>query len=103
MMFDWDLYVQFVSVFLTSAIALYCFRLSKFFKKGIFHKSFRLLGPAFAIYAFGSFIDILPDVGLVPDDFHLIHFLSYVIFFSLTARSIYLFYQAWKEMGMGLV
>ena len=103
MMIDWDLYIQFVSVFFTSAIAAYCFRLSKFFQKGVFYKSFHLLAPAFAVYAFGSLMDIFPDLGLAPHDFHAIHFLSYLVFFVLTVRSIYLFYQAWKTMGMGIV
>ena len=103
MMLDWDLYIQFVSIFFTSAVGVYCFRLSKFFQNGVFYKSFRLLAPAFVVYAFGSFVDILPHLGLVPDYFHAVHFLSYTVSFVLIVYSIYLFYQAWRTMGMGLV
>ncbi len=97
----WDTYTQIMGFFFTLAIAAYCFRLSGFFKGGVFYRFFRLLGPAFAIYAFGALTDILPLMGWAPEWTHSIHFFSFAAFFTLITWSISLFYRAWKQMGMG--
>lgn len=97
----WDTYTQIMSLFFTIAIAVYCFRLSQFFKGGVFYRSFRLLGPAFAIYAFGALADIVPLMGYGPEWIHSIHFFAFAGFFAVTTWSIALFYRAWRQMGLG--
>ncbi len=95
-----DGYIQILSVIFSCFLALYTFRLSRFFKKGIFYKSYQLMWPSWLIYAFGSFVDIFPEFDIVPNWYHVFHAISYFLFFILISLSIYRFYQAWKEMGM---
>jgi len=95
-----DAYIQILSVFFSTFLAIYTFRLAKFFGKGIFYRSYKLMWPAWVFYAIGSFVDVFPELDLAPDDIHIIHATAYFIFFSMISLSIYRFYQGWKEMGM---
>lgn len=98
-----DAYIQIVSVFASTFLAVYTYRLANFFKEGIFYKSYRFLPPAFTFYAIGSFVDVFPELNLAPQWFHAFHAAAYAIFFILITQSIYVFYKTWKEMGMGEV
>lgn len=95
-----DGYIQILSVFFSFFLAIYTYRLSRFFKNGIFYRSYQLMWPAWLIYALGSFIDIFPEFDLSPNWYHFFHAIAYLIFFILISFSIYRFYQGWKEMGM---
>lgn len=95
-----DGYIQIASVFFSTFLAVYTYRLARFFKDGIFYNAYKLVWPAFTIYAVGSFFDVFPEMKIGPQWFHGIHAISYAIFFILMTISTYRFYQNWKEMGM---
>lgn len=78
-------------------------RLSSFFKGGILHKPFQLMVPAFSLYAIGSFVDLLALLTFIPESYHFVHFIAYLVFFLLTTYSIYLLNRAWRSIGMGKV
>lgn len=96
----YDAYIQIASVFFSTFLAVYTYRLAKFFKQGIFYRSYRLLWPAFTSYSIGSFVDVFPELNLAPQWVHAIHAAAYAIFFILMTLSIYFFYRTWLEMGM---
>jgi len=96
----YDGYIQIASVFFSTFLAVYTYRLVKFFKQGIFYRSYRFLWPAFTFYAIGSFFDVFPELNLGPQWFHAIHATTYAVFFILMTLSIYTFYRTWSEMGM---
>ncbi len=96
----YDGYIQIASVFFSTFLAVYTYRLAKFFKQGIFYKSYKYMWPAFTSYAIGSFVDVFPELDLAPQWFHAIHAITYAIFFVLITLSVYTFYQTWKKMGM---
>jgi len=99
----WDGYIQLFSTFFSLTIAWYGFRLTRFFRGGIFYGPFRFFGPAFLTYAFGSFIDAFPELNLGPEWFHMIHFISYSFFFASVTYSFRLFYKACERMCMRAV
>jgi len=95
-----DAYIQIVSVFFSTFLAVYTYRLARFFKDGIFYNAYKLVWPAFTFYAIGSFIDVFPELKIGPQWFHGIHAITYAVFFVLMTFSTYRFYQSWKELGM---
>ena len=95
-----DILIQLATVFFSTFLAIYTFRLARFFKQGLFYTSYRLLWPAFTSYAMGSFFDAIADLGLGPVWFHVIHAVGYGVFFILITLSVYKFYKAWLQMGM---
>jgi hypothetical protein len=98
--FPADAYIQIASVFFSTFLAVYTYRLARFFKNGIFYRSYKLMWPAWVFYAVGSFVDVFPELDLAPSWFHIFHAVTYAIFFILISLSIYRFYNGWKEMGM---
>ncbi len=95
-----DGYVQILIVIFSSFLTIYTFKLSRFFKNGIFYRSYQLMWPAWLLYTFGSFIDVFAELEIVPTWVHFSHYIIYLFFFILISLSIYRFYQGWKEMGM---
>ncbi len=98
--FPADGYIQIASVFFSTFLAVYTFRLARFFKNGIFYRSYKLMWQAWVFYAVGSFLDVFPEMDLGPQWLHAIHALTYAIFFILISLSIYRFYDGWKQIGM---
>lgn len=95
-----DGYIQIASVFFSTFLAVYTYKLARFFRDGIFYRSYKLMWPAWVFYAFGSFVDVFPELNVGPQWIHTIHALSYGIFFILISLSIYRFYNGWKEIGL---
>ncbi len=108
-----DLLIELAAVFFSTFLAVFTFRLARFFKHGIFYSSYRLLWPAFSFYSIGSFFDFAAYLSLDPTWFqiitylnldimwlHITHALGHALFFVFITLSVYRFYRAWLEMGM---
>ncbi|MFQ5822289.1 MAG: hypothetical protein ACE5I5_20125 [Candidatus Heimdallarchaeota archaeon] len=94
-MVNWlEVVLDTVAVVLSFGLLYYGYRLSKFFKEGIFHRSFEFLVSAAMIFATAEFFHVLEEFTSAGF-FDSIHIIFEVLFILLMFHSFGLLHKSW--------